>query len=284
MKIEILGSGGSIVTPRPGCYCESCVKARTYGAPFVRTGPSVFIHDYSILIDTPEDISVQLNRSKIDTIDHCLYSHWHGDHVLGRRIWYTLNYDFVNKNPVHRKTIVHLTETEEIDFRNHLGHLDHFKKLENEELIQLSIEKNNKPFFIEDLKIQPYPLADKSVFAFLFKEGGKQIGIAMDDLYRWKPSVAFNNLDLLILPIGIFDSHPMTGKQLMDPEHHLLKGELTFKSTLALLKKLNPKRVVFMHIEEHDQISFESLGCIGKKFSSKRCQILCSYDGMTITI
>jgi phosphoribosyl 1,2-cyclic phosphate phosphodiesterase len=284
MKIEILGSGGSIVTPRPGCYCDSCVKARTHGAPFIRTWPSVFIHDYSILVDTPEDISFQLNRSNINEVNHCLYSHWHGDHVLGRRIWYTLNYDFISKQPIHRKTNIYLTETEMIDFRKNLGHLDHFKKLEKGGLILVKKIRDKDSLFIEDLKITPYPLKDKSVFAFLLEEGNKRVCIMIDDLYGWNPSKIFKDLDLLILPIGIFEFHPVTRERLMDKGHHLLKGELSFNKTISLIEKMRPKKVVFIHIEEHDHIGLLSTDYIEKFYSLPDKKILCAYDGMQINI
>ncbi|HAE36259.1 TPA: hypothetical protein DCX66_03975 [Candidatus Nomurabacteria bacterium] len=285
MKIEILGSGGSVVTPRPGCYCESCIKARLHGAPFIRTGPSVFIHDYSILIDTPEDIGFQLNRSQIDKIKHCLYSHWHGDHVLGRRIWYTLNYNFKSNRPIHhRKTTIYLTETEKIDFEKNLGHFDHFRKLEHEGLINIVIIKDNDPFLITNLELRPYQLEDKSIFAFLLKENKKRICIAMDDLYGWEPPTVFCDLDLLILPIGIFDFHPISGKKLMSKNHHLLRDEMTFVDTLSLVKKLRPKQTVFMHIEEHDHIGLDSLRHIEENSRNNGYNVLCAYDGMQIIV
>src|SRR3990167_2756710 len=136
MKIEILGSGGSIVTPRPGCNCYNCKSARINGGVYVRTGPSVFIHDYSLIIDTPEDVANQLNRSNISNIENCLYSHWHGDHVLGRRIWYSLNYDFgISEN--HKKTFVFLSKTHMNDFEENLGHMNHLRSMEKIGLVKI---------------------------------------------------------------------------------------------------------------------------------------------------
>lgn len=54
MRIEFLGTGGAITTPRPGCACRVCAEARVKGVPYSRTGPSVFIHGPDVLIDTPE--------------------------------------------------------------------------------------------------------------------------------------------------------------------------------------------------------------------------------------
>jgi phosphoribosyl 1,2-cyclic phosphate phosphodiesterase len=55
VRVEILGSGGAVTIPRPGCGCRVCVEAREKGVPYARTGPSVFVHGPDVLIDTPEE-------------------------------------------------------------------------------------------------------------------------------------------------------------------------------------------------------------------------------------
>src|SRR5215216_4905068 len=94
MQVEVLGSGGAVTTPRPHCSCAVCVEARMKGIPYERTGPSVFVHGPDVLIDTPEESKLQLDRSRITRINAALYSHWHPDHTAGRRVWETRNYDF----------------------------------------------------------------------------------------------------------------------------------------------------------------------------------------------
>ena len=50
MRVEVLGSGGAVTIPRPGCSCRVCVEAREKGVPYSRTGPSVFVHGPDVLI------------------------------------------------------------------------------------------------------------------------------------------------------------------------------------------------------------------------------------------
>jgi phosphoribosyl 1,2-cyclic phosphate phosphodiesterase len=95
MKLEFLGTGGAITTPRPGCHCPVCDEARRKGVPHSRWGPSVFVHGPEVLIDTAEEIKDQLIRANIDEVRSCLYTHWHPDHVMGRRVW-EMNYDWRN--------------------------------------------------------------------------------------------------------------------------------------------------------------------------------------------
>lgn len=91
MKVEFLGTGGAISTPRPLCSCRVCVEARKLGVPYSRGGPSVFVHGPDVLIDTPEEARDELNRSRVTNVNACLYSHWHPDHVMGRRVFESLN-------------------------------------------------------------------------------------------------------------------------------------------------------------------------------------------------
>jgi len=107
MKLEILGSGGAITTPKPFCNCTVCELARAGSAQDARLGPSVFIHGPNLLIDTPEEISIQLNRSSIEQIDGCVYSHWHPDHTAGKRV-FEMNKDWIGLPPENRKTQIFL--------------------------------------------------------------------------------------------------------------------------------------------------------------------------------
>ncbi len=75
MKIEFLGTGGSVPTPRPLCRCSMCSEARARGIPFSRNGPSLFVHGPNLLVDTPEDISNSLNRSTVQEISGVFLSH-----------------------------------------------------------------------------------------------------------------------------------------------------------------------------------------------------------------
>src|SRR5436305_11075987 len=94
LRVEFLGSGGAIPTPRPLCSCRICTQARELGVPYARSGPSVFIHGPDVLIDTPGEIVDQLNRSSVERIAACLYSHWHPDHTMGRHVFSTINADY----------------------------------------------------------------------------------------------------------------------------------------------------------------------------------------------
>jgi phosphoribosyl 1,2-cyclic phosphate phosphodiesterase len=132
VRVEILGSGGALPIPRPGCRCRVCAEARAKGVPYARTGPSLFVHGPDLLFDTPEESRLQLDRAGIGRIAACFYSHWHPDHVMGRRVFETRNMDFRTwPRPELEATPVYLPEQVALDARTYLGTRDHLAFLEH---------------------------------------------------------------------------------------------------------------------------------------------------------
>ena len=89
-----MGSGGCMVIPKPLCQCQVCREAREKGIPYARSGPSAFLHDINLLIDTPAEIISQLNRSSISSIDYLTFTHLDPDHVEGFRVVEQIALDF----------------------------------------------------------------------------------------------------------------------------------------------------------------------------------------------
>ena len=94
MKWTILGSGGCMIIPKPLCQCRVCREAREKGVPYARTGPSAFLHDVNLLIDTPAEIVSQLNCSDIHRVDYLIFTHLDPDHVEGFRVVEQITLDF----------------------------------------------------------------------------------------------------------------------------------------------------------------------------------------------
>jgi len=94
MKWTILGSGGCMVIPKPLCQYTICKEAREKGVPYSKAGPSAFLHDINLLIDTPADIVSILNRSPVRRVDYLLFSHLDPDHVEGLRVVEQITLDF----------------------------------------------------------------------------------------------------------------------------------------------------------------------------------------------
>ncbi len=284
MKIEILGSGGSFTIPRPSCHCRICTQARVKGIPYSRTGPSVFIHGPNILIDTPEESKDQLNRSGIDKIGGCIYSHWHGDHVMGRRVWWSLNYDFGHVYPQHRTTPIYIPEQVAIDFKKHLGTWQQLADLEQQGMVRLVTIVDHDTLVFQGMKIHPFRLAESYVYGFLITEKNKRVIIIMDDMFGWNPPEDMLGADLAILPMGVAEFNPLTGRRRMGKNHPVLVEEATFDDTLKIATKLQAKEVILTHIEEHDGMSHDDLEKVSSKLRTNGLNIRFAFDSMQVNV
>lgn len=95
LKLKIVGSGGMSIIPSSFCKCKICEEARQKGGRYERLGPSLYIEDIKMLIDTPEDIAVACNRQNISEVKYLSISHRDPDHVKGIRIVEKIGYDFI---------------------------------------------------------------------------------------------------------------------------------------------------------------------------------------------
>jgi phosphoribosyl 1,2-cyclic phosphate phosphodiesterase len=284
LSIEILGSGGAIRTPRPGCQCECCRQARRYGAPWARTGPSVFVQGPDVLIDTPEDACAQVDRAGIGAIAAGLYSHWHPDHTAGRRMWETRNADFRNWPAQPVCTPIYLPSHVWRDFER-MEIMSAFRYMERAGWVKLHMM--DAPLELGGWRITAHAVAESYVYAFLFEEldGARRVLVAMDELFGWEPPAHLCNLDLAILPKGLFDVHPFTGKRMIPAEHPVLASEATYAQTLVMAEQLAARRIVFMHLEEVEQVTPTEYTALACDLRAKRgWDVTFAHDGVMIQL
>ena len=263
MKVEILGSGGAVTIPRPGCSCRVCIEAREKGAPYARTGPSVFVHGPDVLIDTPEESKQQLNRSQVTRIGAGLYSHWHPDHTAGRRVWEARNFDFRSWPPRYETTPVYIPERVWDDFEANYGLADQFRFLERQGTVKIHLLAEREPFELDDVRITPVPLDAENAHAFLFEGDGKRVLLAMDETHGWTPP-DLGRLDLAVLPVGVFEHHPYTGERLIPEEFTSRRSSLRYATALEMARTLGAGRTVLSHVEEMDRMSHDELVQLGE--------------------
>ena len=284
MRVEVLGSGGATTTPRPGCECRVCSEARVKGVPYVRTGPSVFVHGPDVLFDTPEEAKLQLDRAQIGNIAACFYSHWHPDHTMGRRVWETRNGDFRGwPRDAKRQLVtdVYLPQQVAADFRVYLGGMEHLEFMQQRGWIRIHELRDGESVLVGDVEITPFRLAEDYVYAFELVERGRRLLLAMDELNGWVPPVELRGADLAVLPMGICEYDPFSGERRLHQDHPVLRYEATFLETLEIVDQLEAKRVVLSHVEEVDGLGYDDLlrlpGVLGRELTF-------AYDGFVVEV
>jgi phosphoribosyl 1,2-cyclic phosphate phosphodiesterase len=267
VRLEFLGTGGAVTTPRPTCSCPVCVEALERGVPYSRTGPSLFLHGWNVLFDTPEESKEQLNRAGIERVDACFYSHWHPDHTAGRRVFESMNFDFRAwpRRPFG-VTDIYLPQQVAADFGTWLGLRAHFEFLEKRlRVVRLHELADGDTVELEGLSVRPFRLAEDYVYAFELSADGKRALVAMDELHGWAPPVELEGLDLAILPLGICELDPFTGERLLAPDHPVLAVEATYPQTLEIVRRLGARRTILAHVEEMDGLSHDALQKLGAR-------------------
>jgi phosphoribosyl 1,2-cyclic phosphate phosphodiesterase len=282
MKWTILGSGGCAVIPKPLCQCRICREAREKGVPYARAGPSAFLHDINLLIDTPAEITAQLNRSAIDRVDYLTFTHLDPDHVEGFRVVEQIALDFRNWRAYPEKQIClllpePLNENIEklnsqygpfIDFFQRRGfvELKSFKDkvhLKDVQLTAIPVERNSQPVFI-----------------YVFEKSGGKVIYAPCDLKPFpEHRDEVQRPDLLITQPGIFETGLKHGFE-YPAEHITRKNLYTFEQTLSLAQRLQVKEVLFTHLEEYWHRSYDDY----RALEADNPGIRFAYDGMQVTV
>jgi phosphoribosyl 1,2-cyclic phosphate phosphodiesterase len=282
MKWTILGSGGCAVIPKPLCQCRICREAREKGVPYARAGPSAFLHDINLLIDTPAEITAQLNRSAIDRVDYLTFTHLDPDHVEGFRVVEQIALDFRNWRAYPEKQIClllpePLNENIEklnsqygpfIDFFQRRGfvELKSFKdkvQLGDVQLTAIPVERNSQPVFI-----------------YVFEKSGGKVIYAPCDLKPFpEHRDEVQRPDLLITQPGIFETGLKHGFE-YPAEHITRKNLYTFEQTLSLAQRLQVKEVLFTHLEEYWHRSYDDY----RALEADNPGIRFAYDGMQVTV
>jgi phosphoribosyl 1,2-cyclic phosphate phosphodiesterase len=282
MELTILGSGGCAVIPKPLCGCPVCKEARRKGAPYKRTGPSAFIHDENLLIDTPSEIASQLNRSQIGRVDYLLFTHLDPDHVEGSRVVEHIALDFRTWRAYPEKRI-HLILPEKLndrlrDIRSVYGPLiDYYEEqgFVQRTLFQDTIE-------IGEMKTTAIAIDRGSQwsYVYVFESDGRKMVYAPCDIKPFPEdwSEVFRP-DLLVIQPGIFEDGLRHG--FVYQEDHISRTTLyTFEETLALARRIEADQILFIHLEEYWNRSHDDYVALEQGFDNVRF----AYDGMHVNV
>jgi phosphoribosyl 1,2-cyclic phosphate phosphodiesterase len=286
LRVEFLDTGGSMPIPRALCDCAVCVQARELGIPYARNNPSVFVHGPDVLIDTPGEINNQLNRSTVEAIAACFYSHWHPDHTMGRHIFSLLNADLLARPYRPRRTTpLYLPQQVASDSREFLGIWDHLTYLEERErVVEIRTLADGEAVELGGVAVRPLRLAQDFVYAFLFEDSDKRLLVVMDEIDGWEPPAEAHGVDLAVVPKGLAEFHPLTGERRMPADHPVLGEEATFEETLAIVEKLDARRVVMTHIEEPDSLSHDDLVQLSGRLRGDGLNVSFAYDTQIVDV
>jgi phosphoribosyl 1,2-cyclic phosphate phosphodiesterase len=117
-------------------------------------------------------------------------------------------------------------------------------------------------------------------FVYVFEKSGRKVVYAPCDI---KPFPEHRNevqqADLLIIQPGIFEEG--LKHSFRYPDEHISRTTLyTFEQTMDLATRLQAKRVLFVHLEEYWNRSYDDYCAL----ESNNQRIRFAYDGMQLTV
>jgi phosphoribosyl 1,2-cyclic phosphate phosphodiesterase len=285
MKFNLLGSGGASKFPRPTCFCPLCEKARQKGAPYIRTGPSLYLYDDAILFDTPEEVADQLNRERIKKVNNVFYTHWHPDHTQGMRLFEHLGcpnrLEDGQEEKVNEPVNVYLPEDVLPDFREYLPTFFYF-----EQMGWMKIKKTKDRQKVNTGRVAITPLnigrgKDRVRYTYLIEKDGRRVVYAPCSIYQIKLDQHYENLDLIFIETGWFgDTQKLRAKL---PKNHVWQDHISFEENLDLVRKIRPKRTILTHLEGTRHVDYDQ---IKKKIKphDRQLNLEVGYDGMILAV
>lgn len=282
MKLTILGSGGCMVIPKPLCDCRVCKEARVKGIPYERSGPSSFIHNENLLIDTPADISRQLNNASIEEINSLMFTHLDPDHIEGFRVVEQISLDFRSWSAYPEKQIqLVLPESLYEGLRKiHSVYGPLLDFYEEQGFVRKKIFNGHTRLGHMDITAIPVDRGSDPSFIYVFEREGKKLVYATCDIKPFPENrKEVDRPDLLIIQPGIFEKG--LKHDFIYPARHISRKTLyTFEETLAIAHRIKAGHVLFVHLEEYWNRSFDDYLSIEKKHKN----ISFAYDGALVKV
>lgn len=273
LKLKIIGSGGMSIIPSSFCKCKICEEARRKGGRYERLGPSLYIDDIKMLIDTPEDIAVACNRQGISEVKHLSISHSDPDHVRGIRIVEKIGCDFIKgtSEPIDFYALPEVVE--DINRMNR----DCFKYYGD--ILQCIVVKETSHIKIGDIDmdlINNNP--SRNITFYVIKEHGKTVIYACCNPKPFAHNDLYFDADILIISMVSDNGILNDGTKLIDT---LLKDEiLTLEEVIELKNYYRIKKIIVTHI---DEIWGKSYGYY-EELEKELDNIFFAYDGMEIIV
>ena len=271
-----------MVIPKPLCTCNLCKEARKKGAPYERTGPSAFIHDENLLIDTPAEIAYQLNRSRIERIDYLIFTHLDPDHIEGFRVVEQITLDFRTWEAYPDKEIKLILPDllyERIrDLQSIHGPV--FDFFEKSGFVTCSPFRETVKVGRIHITGLPVDRGNHFSFIYVFEKDTAKVVYAPCDIKPFpEDRQEVRNADLLVIQPGIFEGGLKHGFKY--PEDHISRITLyTFEQTVALAGRIKAKQILFVHLEEYWNRSHDDYVALQDKFDNIRF----AYDGLHVTV
>lgn len=274
MRLKIVGSGGMFQIPNPFCKCPICEEARTKRGRYERLGPSLYIEDIGMLIDTPEDIAVACDRQGISKVNYLSISHRDPDHTRGMRIVEPLGYDCIADKGTPIPFIALPEVVDDINAWNG-DSLYYYEGV-------IKCISRNRTNHVQIGGIDIHLINNKThggnMTFYVLSEGDKKAVYACCDAKPFVPNALYYDADVLIIGVVSDNGILKNGTRLDDAP---FRNEVfTLDEITEMKRAYRIKRVIVTHIDEYWGKSYAYYQELEKTLDN----ISFAYDGMEIVL
>lgn len=274
MKLKVVGSGGMFQIPNPFCKCSICEEARLKKGRYERLGPSLYIEDIKMLIDTPEDIGVACERQGVSNIEYLSISHKDPDHTRGMRIVEPLGYNCITDKGTPIQFVALPEVIDDVNAWNGDG-LYYYEDI----LKCITINKTN---YVKINDIEVHLINNKThrgnMTFYIISEGCKKVIYACCDVKPFLPNKLYFDADILIIGLVSDNSILKDGSNLEDAP---FKDDMfTLDEIMEIKRTYRIKQVIVTHIDEYWGKSYAYY----REFEKTLDGISFAYDGMEIVL
>ncbi|HMB01273.1 MAG TPA: MBL fold metallo-hydrolase [Spirochaetota bacterium] len=253
--LTFLGTGTSGGIPEIGCSCPACSSTDSRDKR-TRTSAYLTYKKQHILIDAATDLREQFLREHISKVDHLFLTHAHADHCLGLDDLRAVS--FIQQKPI--KIYVkkhHLTELHKRFYYIFNEPLQRGGGIVKTETVTIT----DKIFYPGGLAVTPLKVwhGKLEITGFCFNDKFTYISDA-SDLPRETLAKISNTRTLVLNAL----------------RHRPHATHLCLKQSLALIKKINPKRAYLIHMC-HDILH-------ARDSKSLPANVFFAYDGLKLKI
>jgi phosphoribosyl 1,2-cyclic phosphate phosphodiesterase len=162
-----------------------------------------------------------------------------------------------------------------------LGLEDHFQFFEKMGIVKIHEFGEGEAIKLSNATVKAFRMTQPGLASYLVQLDGKRIVLALDEVKDWNPKSELMEPDVLALETGWFERDKQ-GEQIIPTGHWIRQSEASFKETLELVQKINPRLAIATHIEELNGRSYTDYLELEKKYEKYRLRF--AYDGLRISL
>jgi phosphoribosyl 1,2-cyclic phosphate phosphodiesterase len=162
-----------------------------------------------------------------------------------------------------------------------LGLEDHFQFFQKMGIVRIREFAEGEAIKLGNATVKAFRMTQAGLASYLVQLNGKRVVLALDEIKDWNPGSELLEPDVLVLETGWFE-HDKQGEQIIPTGHWIRKSEASFKETLELVQKINPRQAIATHIEELNGRSYADYLELEKEYKKNRLHF--AYDGLRVSL